>query len=247
MTFPNENPVATGPFTEVRVFRNQVYELGRNPRYWQEGRPRIDGAPLPRLSGQRPRQPGPGLRRGGLGRELRPRHRPRLRRTQSGAPPLLVPAHREHHLPLRQHHPRPVRRRAGAQGAEHGDRPRAPGRRGALPLLAPGRRHGPERRLRRLARSRDRRRRTTGCATTWPAPRRSSTRRAIARGEDGVRRLPDGEPWRYEILTVSGWSDWVRASQVIARGLRRARHRRPRCAPTTSAPGSSACRRGTST
>ncbi len=38
--FTNRNPVGTGPFTEVRVFQNQVYELGRNPRYWQPGRPR---------------------------------------------------------------------------------------------------------------------------------------------------------------------------------------------------------------
>jgi peptide/nickel transport system substrate-binding protein len=42
----------------------------------------------------------------------------------------------------------------------------------------------------------------------------------LPRGANGVRRLPDGAPLRYEILTVSGWSDWVRASQVIARGLR---------------------------
>jgi peptide/nickel transport system substrate-binding protein len=40
------------------------------------------------------------------------------------------------------------------------------------------------------------------------------------RGPDGLRRLPDGRPWRYEIMAVSGWSDWVRAAQVIARGLR---------------------------
>jgi peptide/nickel transport system substrate-binding protein len=39
------------------------------------------------------------------------------------------------------------------------------------------------------------------------------------RGTDGVRRFSDGTPLRYEILTVAGWSDWVRASQVIARGL----------------------------
>lgn len=34
-----------------------------------------------------------------------------------------------------------------------------------------------------------------------------------------VRRDASGEPLRYQILTVSGWSDWVRAAQVIARGL----------------------------
>jgi peptide/nickel transport system substrate-binding protein len=40
------------------------------------------------------------------------------------------------------------------------------------------------------------------------------------RGADGKRRLKDGRPWRYEVLCVAGWSDWVRASQVIVRGLR---------------------------
>ncbi|MDB4969352.1 MAG: putative oligopeptide/dipeptide transporter, periplasmic oligopeptide/dipeptide-binding protein [Myxococcales bacterium] len=41
VAFTNPNPVGTGPFTEVRVFRNQVWELGRNPRYWQPGKPEI--------------------------------------------------------------------------------------------------------------------------------------------------------------------------------------------------------------
>jgi peptide/nickel transport system substrate-binding protein len=41
----------------------------------------------------------------------------------------------------------------------------------------------------------------------------------FARGKNGIRLHPDGKPWRYDIYVVSGWSDWVRASQVIARGL----------------------------
>jgi peptide/nickel transport system substrate-binding protein len=49
VAFPNENPVATGPFTEVRLFRNQVYELGRNPYYWQEGLPRVEALRFPAL------------------------------------------------------------------------------------------------------------------------------------------------------------------------------------------------------
>ena len=44
----------------------------------------------------------------------------------------------------------------------------------------------------------------------------------LPRGADGVRRLPDGKPLRYEVLSVAGWSDWVRAAQVIARGLQEA-------------------------
>ena len=42
LAFTNPNPVGTGPFTEVRVFRNQIWELGKNPRYWQPGKPAVD-------------------------------------------------------------------------------------------------------------------------------------------------------------------------------------------------------------
>jgi peptide/nickel transport system substrate-binding protein len=51
VTFKNPNPVATGPFTEVLTFQNQVYELGRNPNYWQPGLPKIRGLRFPALSG----------------------------------------------------------------------------------------------------------------------------------------------------------------------------------------------------
>src|SRR4030095_6443695 len=40
-TFANPTPVGTGPFTEVLAFRDQVYELGRNPYYWQPARPKV--------------------------------------------------------------------------------------------------------------------------------------------------------------------------------------------------------------
>ena len=40
LAFANEDPVATGPFTRVTSFRNQVYEVERNPLYWQAGQPR---------------------------------------------------------------------------------------------------------------------------------------------------------------------------------------------------------------
>jgi peptide/nickel transport system substrate-binding protein len=40
--FLNENPVATGPFTEVGRFTTQSYEVHRNPHYWQDGKPAMD-------------------------------------------------------------------------------------------------------------------------------------------------------------------------------------------------------------
>jgi peptide/nickel transport system substrate-binding protein len=49
--FTNDNPVATGPFTEVKVFQNKIYELGRNPNYWQEGKPYIQGLRFPAFTG----------------------------------------------------------------------------------------------------------------------------------------------------------------------------------------------------
>ncbi len=49
--FTNENPVGTGPFTEVPVFQNQIYEVHRNPNYWQEGKPYIQGFRFPSYPG----------------------------------------------------------------------------------------------------------------------------------------------------------------------------------------------------
>lgn len=49
--FTNENPVGTGPFTDVAVFQAQVYELHRNNSYWQEGKPYIQGIRIPAYPG----------------------------------------------------------------------------------------------------------------------------------------------------------------------------------------------------
>lgn len=39
--FADPTPVGTGPFTEVVQFESTQYELGANPRYWQEGLPKV--------------------------------------------------------------------------------------------------------------------------------------------------------------------------------------------------------------
>lgn len=49
--FTNENPVGTGPFTEVTVFQNQIYEVHRNPNYWQPGKPYFEGFRFPSYPG----------------------------------------------------------------------------------------------------------------------------------------------------------------------------------------------------
>jgi len=47
VTYTNPDPVATGPFTEVRVFRDQLFVLGRNRDYWQPGKPQLDALRFP--------------------------------------------------------------------------------------------------------------------------------------------------------------------------------------------------------
>jgi peptide/nickel transport system substrate-binding protein len=40
-TFDDPAPVGTGPFTEVLHFEPMFYDLGRNPHYWQAGKPAV--------------------------------------------------------------------------------------------------------------------------------------------------------------------------------------------------------------
>jgi len=219
VAFPNENPVATGPFTEVRVFRNQIYELGRNPRYWQQGLPHFDALRFPAMPSNDRANLAlvydevdwagnfiPAIDRVFVKRSPQS-HRYWFPLTGSS---IFLYANTSH-APFDD-----VRVRKAISMAIDRD------------LLV-------EVALYRYSRPAD----ATGLSDAYTAWRDSAiaaegdwvrfdVERANAlldeagypRGEGGVRRLADGAPWRYEILTVSGWSDWVRGSQVIARGLK---------------------------
>ena len=50
-TWPNEDPVGTGPFTELVDFQSQVYQLDKNPYYWQECKPSYAGIRVTAYSG----------------------------------------------------------------------------------------------------------------------------------------------------------------------------------------------------
>ncbi len=47
----NDNPVGTGPFTQVTVFQSQIFEVDKNPNYWQPGKPYIQGFRQPAYPG----------------------------------------------------------------------------------------------------------------------------------------------------------------------------------------------------
>ena len=50
LNFSNENPVGTGPYTEVLRFNSQVWELGKNQNYWQPGKPHVEKLTFPTFS-----------------------------------------------------------------------------------------------------------------------------------------------------------------------------------------------------
>ncbi|MFT3913969.1 MAG: ABC transporter substrate-binding protein [Anaeromyxobacteraceae bacterium] len=216
--FPNEHPVATGPFTEVSVFQNQVYELRRNPHYWQPGKPRLDALRFPAY---------PSNERANLGLvfgevDWAANFVPAIDR-------VFVkrdPAHHAYWFPL-----------TGTSIFLYANTTRAPFGdvrvRKAL-SMAIDRKLLVDVALYHYSRPSDATALSDAYAT-WRDPEVArgdwvtfDTRRAnalldeagLARGPDGVRRLPDGRPLEYEVLSVSGWSDWVRAAQVIARNLR---------------------------
>lgn len=49
--YTNDNPVGTGPFTQVTVFQPQIFEVDKNPNYWQPGKPYIQGIRQPAYPG----------------------------------------------------------------------------------------------------------------------------------------------------------------------------------------------------
>lgn len=219
VTYANEHPVATGPFTEVRTFRGQVYELGRNPYYWQRGRPALDALRFPAypsndranlaLVFDEAEWAGnfiPAIDRVYVARD--PRHHDYWFPLTAGVVYLYA---NTRHAPFDD-----VRvRKALSLGID---------RQLMVEIAAFNYTHPAD---------------ATGMSESYRAWRDSSAAaegdwvehdpaRANAmldaagypRGPDGIRRTPAGKPLRWEVLCVSGWSDWVRASQILARGLR---------------------------
>ncbi len=219
VTFTNEHPVGTGPFTEVRTFQNQVFELGRNPHYWQPGVPKVSALRFPAF---------PGNDRANLALvfdevDWAGNFVPAIDRVYV----QRKPAAHGYWFPL-----------TGSSIFLYANTTRAPfsdrNVRKAL-SMAIDRDLLVDVALYRYSRPAD----ATGLSDAYSTWRDSTAvanggwvrhdlARASAmldsagfrRGADGKRHRPDGRPWNYEILTVSGWSDWVRAAQVIARGLR---------------------------
>ncbi len=220
VTFANENPVATGPFTEVRSFTPQLFVLGKNPRYWQPGKPALDALRFPAY---------PNNDRANLALafgeiDWAANFVPAIDRVFVGRDP----EHNAYWFPL-----------TGSTIFLYANAARAPFTSSEVrkavsmaidrALLIDVALHG-------YSRPSDATALCDGFASWRDAsvleagagdwvrfdPKRAAEeldKAGYTISSDGFRHGPDGRVLRHEIMTVSGWSDWVRAAQVIARGL----------------------------
>jgi peptide/nickel transport system substrate-binding protein len=56
VTFLNEKPVVTGAFSEITTFSNQLYQVDKNPNYWQKDKPAIEAIRVLAYTGNQPMQ-----------------------------------------------------------------------------------------------------------------------------------------------------------------------------------------------
>ena len=222
VAFANERPIGTGPFTEVTTFERQVYEVGRNPFGWHPPRNgvahTVTALRFPAL---------PGNDRANLALafdevDLAANFVPAIDRVYVARDP----EHHHYWFPLTGNtiflYPNTTRapfsnvhvRQAIAHAIDRAlvvdvgvfghSRPADPTALsdGFVPwrdeVLASN---------------------TEALRFDVALANRLLDDAGLLRGSDGRRRGPDGQPLSWSLLTVAGWTDWVRAAQVIARSL----------------------------
>lgn len=222
LAFANETPVGTGPFTEVRRFERQVYELGRNPHGWH---PPENGIAHTITALRFPALPGNDRANLALAFDevdLAANFVPAIDRVYVERDPV----HHHYWFPLTGNtiflYPNTTRaplsdvrvRRALAHAIDRAlvvdigvfgyTRPADP------TALSDG-----------FVRWRNDIVASDEEALRFDVERanRLLDEAGLERGSDGRRRGPDGAPLSLSLLTVAGWSDWIRSAQVIARSL----------------------------
>lgn len=223
-TFTNPSPVGSGPFTEVRRFETQIFELGRNPHYWHDSvapelsDQSVQALRFPAMSSND--QITLALAQGDI--DWAGSFVPAVERTFEDRSP-----HHDAWFPLvgdtvflfpntarppldqvavRKALSLAIDREKIVQVAMYGYTiPAHP------TALSDGYANW---RLDPVARRNDSVRHDPAAAA------RLLDEAGFVLGRDGIRRGPDGQPLELEITTPAGWSDWVRAAQVIARDLR---------------------------
>lgn len=219
-TFANENPVATGPFTEVTSFKPQAYRVERNPRYWR-------GPPAVKALHFRAYPANDQTILAIINDDL----------DWAGD---FIPAVERIHVARDPEHHRywfpaidaMVMLYANTKVAPFGDaRVRKAlsmtiDRQRIVRVAMHGYTHAADATGLSDAYERFRDPAAVAAGAAWmkhdlEGAGRLLDEAGVVMGPDGWRRGPDGAPLRLSLLVPVGFSDWVVASQIIARGLRK--------------------------
>jgi len=216
--FANPNPVATGPFVEVKSFGPRAYQLGRNPGYWQEGRPAVAGLRVNQFKDNA--EIVAALDAGKL--DWATLFRENIQKNWVAADPAnhqywypdLGPTVLLHLNPARKPFDDPRARKAISRAVDRARIASQAMNGYASPADATGLAASQERwKDASLLGANDWTRRDVALAN------RLLDQAGTARSGAGPRTLPDGSPLRYELNVVDGWTDWVAAAGIIREGL----------------------------
>ncbi len=216
--YTNENPVATGPFTEIKVFQNQVYELGRNPNYWQEGKPYIKALRFPAYTSND--QANLALVNGEVdwaGNFIPDADNTYVAKNAGnhywfpavgGVVFLYLNTQK---VPFDN----PDVRKAISMGINRAQIVKVAMYDYTHPSDVTG-----------MSDSgnmwKDQKALDAGTWTKFDAAKANEMLDAagLKKGPDGIRVLPDGKPMKYDLLVVTGWSDWVTTVEIMSRNLK---------------------------
>lgn len=220
ITFRDENPVGTGPFTRINSFKSQVYELGKNPNYWQKGKPLVNALRVPAFPGNE--QASLALLRGEIDWAALfipaidrifvakdPAHHGYQFATIEGSV-MLYPNHLKPpfgDVRVRKALSHAIDRERIVRIAMQGYTYQSP----ATGLTDLYKQYKDPRLIDEI-----------GDFTTHDVKKAAELldEAGFRSGPEGMRVHPDGRPWRVDVNCVAGWSDWIIAGQIIVKNLR---------------------------
>ncbi len=218
VTFTNENPVATGPFTEVTRFEDQIYVVEKNPYYWQEGKPYFQGLRFPAFPGND--QANMALVNDEL--DWAGNFVPDIEKTFVAKNPENFHYYfAEGDMVLLYINPtlkpfdNPEVRKAVSMGIDRKMVVDVAMFNYAPPADATGLSEGYK--VWKNAKAVE-----AGTWTNYDVAKANEMLDALGlkKGDDGIRRDLDGNPMKYDLLVVSGWTDWVSTCQIIAQNMK---------------------------
>lgn len=218
LTWTNDNPVATGPFTEITKFDTQIYIVEKNPYYWQEGKPYFQGLRYPAYPGND--QANMALSNGEL--DWAGNFVPDIEKTYVAKDPdnfhyyfiggdavllYINPTLKPFDNPdVRKAISMGIDRKMIVNVAEFDYIPPAD-------VTGLGDTYAAWKDPKAIA---------AGDWTTYDVNKANSMLEAagLKRGSDGIRRDADGNPMKYDFIAVAGWTDWVSACQIIVQNMK---------------------------